>query len=85
MTFAVFPYDCLGFSIGQIFYALLGVEVEFDPEAFIFCIDHAEGVAAEHMHVAVAYWYATVAHGDGYLVQGFRQRSPEVPVILGAA
>ena len=85
VTFAVFRNDSFGLGVGQVLDALLGAEMEFHPEALVFSVDHAEGVAAEAMHVAVGIGNATVAHGDGDLVQRLRQRSPEVPVVLGAA
>ena len=42
-------------------------------------------MAAEPVHVTVGGGNAPVAHHDGDLVQCLRQRSPEVPVVPGAA
>ena len=42
-------------------------------------------MAGETVHVAVGCRNAAVAHDDGDLVQGFGQRGPEIPVVLGAA
>ncbi len=85
MAFPAFADHCLGLCIGQVFDALLGAEMEFDPAALILGIDEAEGMAAETVHVAVAGRNAPVAHDDGDLVQGLGQRGPEVPVVEGAA
>ena len=54
MAFTVFPYDAFGFSIGQVFNALLGSKVEFHPETFIGRIDETIGVTTETMHMTVA-------------------------------
>jgi hypothetical protein len=60
--------------------------VKLDPVAFILCIDEAEGVAAEPVHIAVGGRNAPVTHdNNGNLVQCLRQRGPEVPVVFGAA
>ena len=85
MAFPAFADHCLCLCIGQVFDALLGAEMEFDPAALIFGIDEAEGMAAETVHVAVAGRNAPVAHDDGDLVQGLGQRGPEVPVVQSAA
>ena len=60
-------------------------QVELDPDTFILGIDHAEGVAAKAVHVAVGIRDAAFAHGDGDLVQRFGQGGPEIPVVGGRA
>src|SRR3990172_6770723 len=59
--------------------------MELDPVPFTFCVEEAEGVAAESVHVTVGSWYAAVAHDNGDLVQCLGKGSPEVPVVAGAA
>ncbi len=61
------------------------LEVELDPVALVVGVDEAEGVAAEAVHVAIGRRNAPVAHDDGDLVQRFRQRGPEIPVVFRAA
>jgi len=48
-------------------------------------IEHAEGMAAEPVHVTVAARNAAFAHHDGDLVKGFGQQGPEIPVVAAAA
>ncbi|OQC60855.1 MAG: hypothetical protein BWX50_01675 [Euryarchaeota archaeon ADurb.Bin009] len=81
MALAVFCDDRLGFLVGQVLDALPGLQVEFDPDAFVFRVDHAERVAPETMHVAIGERNPAIAHGDGHLVQGFGKGCPEVPVV----
>ena len=54
-------------------------------ERLIFGIDQAEGVAAKTVHMAVGIRNTAVAHDDGHLVQCFRKRSPEIPVVFGTS
>ena len=85
MTLAVLANDDLGFGVGEVLDALLRLEVELDPMALVFRVNEAEGVTAEAVHVPVGRRNAAVAHDDRDLVQGFWQRRPEIPVVLGAA
>ena len=74
VAFAVFADQGLGLGVAEIFDALLGLEVEFNPEALIRGVDEAEGMAAEPVHVAVGSGDAPIAHDHGYLVQGLGQQ-----------
>ena len=85
MAFAVFGYYCFGFFISQVLDALLCFQVELDPEPLVLGIDEAEGMAAESMHMAVRIRNTAVTHDDGHLVQRFRERGAEVPLILGTS
>jgi hypothetical protein len=70
--------------IGQVLDALLGLEVELNPESLVLGIDEDEGVASEAVHVPIGGGNAPVTHNNGYLVECLRQRGPEVPVVEGA-
>ncbi len=85
VVFPVLGDDRLGLFVGQVFDALLGLEVELDPVPLVLGVDEAEGVAAEAVHVAVGIGDTPVAHHDGNLVERLRQGAPEVPIVLGAA
>ena len=85
MALAVLADQGFGFGIGQVPDPLLRLEMELDPIALVIGVDEAEGVAAEAVHVAISRRNAPVTHDDGDLVQRFRQRGPEVPVVLRAA
>jgi hypothetical protein len=84
MAFAILADEGLGFRVRQIMDALLGTEVEFDPDALVCGIEEAVRVAAEAMHVTEALRNASIAHDDSDLVQRLRQQCPEVPIIVGA-
>lgn len=58
-----------GLGVGQVLDALLGLEVELDPEALVVRIDETEGMAAETMDVPIALRQAAVAEVDGQLMQ----------------
>ena len=83
MALAVLGNNRFRFLVGQVLDALLGAQVEFDPDTFILGIDHAEGVTAKAMHVAVGIGNTAVAHDDGDLMQRFGEGSPEIPVVGG--
>ena len=85
VAFPAFADHRFGLRVGQVLDALLGAEVELDPEPLVAGVEQAEGVAAETVHVAVGGGNPPVAHHDGDLVQRLRQRGPEVPVVEGAA
>ena len=85
VALAVLADQGFAFRVGQVADALLRLEVKLDPVAFVVGVDEAEGVAAETVHVPVGRRDAAVAHDDGDLVQRFRQRAPEIPVVLRAA
>jgi hypothetical protein len=85
VAFAVLGNESCGFLIGEILDALLGPEMEFDPDAFVRRIDHRKGVAAEEVHIPEALRDAAVGHDDCDLVQRFGQQGPEIPVVVGAA
>ncbi|EKD88560.1 MAG: hypothetical protein ACD_34C00465G0001 [uncultured bacterium] len=42
-------------------------------------------MAAKAVHISEAGRNASIAHGDGHLMQRFGQGGPEIPVIFGAA
>ena len=65
--------------------ALLGLEVELDPEALVGVVDEAEGVAAVAVHLAQALGDAAIAEQYGDLMQGLGMAGPEVPGGGGAA
>ena len=81
MAFAVLADDGFRFLVSQVLDSLLGVEVKFHPCALAFGVDERERVAAVSVHVAIGVGDASVAHGDGNLVQGFRQQGPEIPIV----
>jgi hypothetical protein len=47
VALAVLADDRLGLGVGQVLDAVLGLEVEFDPEALVLGVDEAERVTAE--------------------------------------
>src|SRR5258705_3011426 len=55
MAFAILADEGLGFHVRQIPDALLGAEVEFDPDALVCGIEEAVRVAPEAMHVTQAF------------------------------
>ena len=61
-----------GLFIGVEAVALLGLEVELDPEALVGIVDKAEGVAAVAVHLPQALGDAAIAEQYGDLMQGFR-------------
>ena len=73
MAFAIFADDRFGLGIAQILDALLGPQMEFHSVAFVSCVDEAEGMGSEAVHVAISSGQAALAHDDGDLMQGFRQ------------
>ena len=85
MGLAILADQGLRLCIRQVFDALLGAKVKFDPGALVVGIDETVSMAAEAMHVAKAARDAALAHDDGDLVQGLGQQGPEVPVVIGAA
>ncbi len=85
MALAALANGRLSLCIGQVLYPLLGAEMELHPVPFPLCVDKAERVAPEAVHVAVGSGDAPVAHDDGDLVERLRQGAPEIPVVEGAA
>ena len=85
MRFAVLAHQGSSLSIRQIFNALLRAEMEFDPKAFVLCVDKAESVRTKTMHMAIAGGDAAIRHDDGDLVQRLGQQGPKIPVVFGAA
>ena len=81
MTLAVFCDDSFCLLIGKVLDALLGMQMEFHPHPFATCINQRESMATIPMHMTVRSRNTTVAHGNSHLMQGFRERSPEIPVI----
>src|SRR5712671_6117948 len=70
--------------VREIFNPLLCAEVELHPGALVLGIDHREGVTSEEMHIPEGLWNSAVGHDDCDLVERFRKKTPEVPVILSA-
>src|SRR5882672_11772096 len=85
MAFAILADKGLGFRVRQVLDALLGAEVELDPDALIFGIQEAVRMAAETVHVTEALRNAALAHHDRDLMQGLGQQRPKIPVVVGAA
>src|SRR6202022_2629629 len=85
MGFAILADAGLGFRVSQVLDALLGAEVELDPDALVCGIEEAVRVAAETVHVTEALRNAAFAHEDGALSQALARKSPEVPVVVSAA
>ena len=84
-AFAITAHQFGGFSITEVLDALHTLEMKFHPMALVGCIDEAEGMAAETVHVAIRGRNAAIAHDDCDLVQRFRQQGPEIPVVVRAA
>ncbi len=72
MVFAVHTIDFGSFFVTEVFDALQSFEVEFDPKAFILGIVEAVSVRPKNVHMSEGSRNATVRHGDGDLVVGFR-------------
>ena len=85
VAFTIIGDHCRGLGIGKTGNALLRAEVELDPYALIRRVDHRECMTAETVHVAKAFWNATIGHHDRHLVQCLGQKGPEIPVAVGAA
>src|ERR1700693_758167 len=85
MAFAILADEGLGFRVRQVLDALLGTEVEFDPDALVCGVDETVGVAAETMHMAETPGNTALAHDNRDLMQRFGQQCPEVPVVVSAA
>src|SRR6195256_1473423 len=85
MSFAILAHAGLGFRVRQVLDALLGTEVELDPDALVCGIEEAVCVAAKTVHVAEAVRNAALAHHDRDLMQSLGQQRPKVPIIVGAA
>src|SRR5258708_35548519 len=68
--------------VGEIVNPLLCAEVELHPGALVLGIDHREGVTSEEMHMPEGLWNSALGHDDCDLMECFRKKSPEVPVIL---
>jgi len=71
---AVLGDDRLGLAVGEEFDALLGLEMEFDPDPLIPCVDEGIGVRAIAVHKARALRQTAIAHQPGNLVQAFRRQ-----------
>ena len=79
-TLAVLGDHFGSLGVGQVLDALLGLEVELDPEALVVRIDEAEGMAAETMDVPIALRQAAVAEVDGQLMQRLGEVREKVPL-----
>jgi hypothetical protein len=69
---AVLGDDRLGLSVGEEFMALLGLEMEFDPEPLVLRIDERIGMRAVTVHETRALRQTAVAHQNRGLVQALR-------------
>ena len=85
VAFAVVGDQGRGLGVGEVLDALLGAEVELDPEPLVGGVDQVKVWLPKHVHVAEALRDAAVAHHDGDLVQRLGQQRPEIPVVVGAA
>ena len=80
MTFTITSYHISHLSVGKIFNRLLANPVEFNPYALIVFVNKTVCMTAKTMHCTIGLRNASVTHYDCYLVNGFRQASPEIPV-----
>src|SRR5271170_67344 len=85
MCLAILADQRFGLRIRQVFDALLGAKMEFDPGALVAGVNKTIGMAAEAMHMAKGTRDSTLAHDNGDLVQGLGQQGPEVPVVIRAS
>src|SRR5258708_8738448 len=84
MALPIFCHNRGSSFVREVFNTLLRAEVELHPGALVLGIDHREGVTSEQMHMPERLWNSAVGHDNCDLMQRLRQKSPEVPVILGA-
>ena len=82
VVIAVGPRQLVGFILAKVgvAVALIGVEVELDPELFTLGIDQRIGVAGIPVHLAPVFRNATVAHEIGHLMRAFGRERPEIPL-----
>src|SRR5690554_5062026 len=85
VRFPVGPNQVNRLFVGEVFYSLLRSKMEFHPITFVFRIVKAKGMATKTMHMPIGLWNAPVAHHDGHLMERFRKKCPEVPVVVGAS
>ena len=79
---AVGPRQLVGFILAKvgIAVALIGVEVELDPEFLALGIDQRIGVAGIAVHLAPVFRNTAVAHEIGHLMRAFWRQGPEIPL-----
>ena len=82
VAFSVFGNQCLRLRIGQILNSLLCLEMELTPYPFIFLVIESKGMLSEKVHIAECCRNSPVGHNNSGLMERFRQKSPEIPVIL---
>ena len=87
VVIAVGPRQLVGFVLAKvgIAVALIGVEVELDPEFLALGIDQRIGVAGIPVHLAPVFRNATVAHEIGHLMRAFGRERPEIPLHIVVA
>src|SRR5439155_25074469 len=73
----------LRFRARQAADALVGLEVELDPEALAGRVDPLERMRTEAVHVPVGSGDAAIAEQPGELVRGLRRVGEEVPDVVG--
>jgi hypothetical protein len=83
MIVAIHSGDLLRFFIAEALNALLGLEVELDPNTLAFFANQRERVLTEHIHIAKGGGNAPIRHRDGDLVKGFGEHRPEIPGVIG--
>ncbi|MBA7589763.1 hypothetical protein ES708_31852 [subsurface metagenome] len=69
MALTILGDDGFSLLVGKIFDSLLRFQMELNPEPFVRCVDQAKGMAAVAVHVAIGVRDASLAHGNGDLVQ----------------
>jgi len=73
VALAALANHCLGLSVREVLNALLSLEMEFAPDAFIFRVVERKCVLTEKMHIAEGGGDASITHDNGYLMEAFRQ------------
>ncbi len=78
------PMSAAASRVGQVLDALLGAEVELDPDPLVGCaLIRLKVWLPKPCMCRIALRNAAVAHDDGDLVQRLGQQRPEIPVVVG--
>ena len=78
----VFTNYTVRFRLGHVLYALPGLKVKLNPEAFIFRIDEAVGVAAVPVHKGQPFRNAAIGKEDGQ-AELYREELDGVAGLIG--
>src|SRR5690606_5019749 len=60
-------------------------KMKFYPMTYIFTVDKTIRMTSESVHVPVTFRNTTVTHNNCDLMQCFRQKRPEIPVIVSTS